>query len=1031
MFNDANLWEKFCDTESTQKDTEKIDYWTQLLGTDGIDYICGKWPQAFSKENDYINCVDDQEYIELKKYYFNSTIEIEDCIYQRYKDVNLGIFYLDMMTILYRRLKINKRFDRVIISETAIMSYLDMVFDKMLLIAGRSLIVEMTYWYSSSSNTDDPAKAYQRYSRKFLSNRQYRIKFYNNFPAVFRGILRAILYCSSNFNDFYMRINKDKEVIETSLCAQVEFSQINNLKSNISDSHCKGKSVYIIDLNNGKKIIYKPHSISNEIAYQELSNYFGIQCGIPMMTYNGVDRKEYGWTEYVAQAICSDQMELHRYYKRLGIHLFLCYLLNTSDIHAENLVAHGEHPVIVDMETLIGTATQKCSSDLNGEIHKLIRHSVLQSGILPFYIWSQEEQEGIDVSAASSRLGQTYPIKVPCIINPFRTDMKIIYKKATSCTSRNLVYLNNKIVLAGDFADHIVEMFQKAYKLAMEKREILDEYIQKFRELKIRHVMRNSQQYAMVLSSSFHPELTIDESKRHLFLYSLWQMQKCDEVIIDSEVMELLQGDIPYFYCIAGEKDLYNGNKKIIKNFFKTTAIEETEKKLNMLNVSDMKRQSSYIHISLGMTKFADLKKEYDGYSDEVDCKQFTAISVKAINMALKYGEELLESAIYSNDKSDVNWIGLKLHDGHRSDWNLKPLNMYFYEGKAGVAFYIHVLKQLSPKKYQEICEILDKSFFRHTDMMLKTIAVESVDTGALYGEASILLYYELCYKIDKNECYLEYCEKQVKILEKYFHMDNKYDLLAGNAGAIILLINLYELTKNHEHLSLAIKMGEYLLKKSSLSGGMLGWKNDINTNCLAGLSHGGSGFALSYTHLFNVTGEDKYLQVVEDILKYENSLYDEETGDWKDMREENTGDLQTNALAWCHGSAGILLARTKMYEMLIHTNLSKIIYKDIEQGAKKIMQMGLIKGNCLCHGNFGNVSILKDYGKRLGNVEAESIANSIIKIMVNQLEKEETNFLATSERFNPGFMVGATGVYYTLLKNIYEHLPSVLLLEI
>jgi lantibiotic modifying enzyme len=49
----------------------------------------------------------------------------------------------------------------------------------------------------------------------------------------------------------------------------------------------------------------------------------------------------------------SKQEEIKRYYQRAGQLLCLLYVLGANDCHNENLIACGEHPVLVDLETLM------------------------------------------------------------------------------------------------------------------------------------------------------------------------------------------------------------------------------------------------------------------------------------------------------------------------------------------------------------------------------------------------------------------------------------------------------------------------------------------------------------------------------------------------------------------------------------------------------------------------------------------------------------------------------------------------------
>ena len=77
-------------------------------------------------------------------------------------------------------------------------------------------------------------------------------------------------------------------------------------------------------------------------------------------------------------------------------------------------------------------------------------------------------------------------------------------------------------------------------------------------------------------------------------------------------------------------------------------------------------------------------------------------------------------------------------------------------------------------------------------------------------------------------------------------------------------------------------------------------------------------------------------------------------------------------------------------------------------------MKLQILQGNCLCHGNFGTISILRHYGEKMGCYEAIELS----KFMLNYIMKSnEDDFIKDCERYNPGIMIGATGIYYAMLK--------------
>src|SRR5437899_1808556 len=64
-------------------------------------------------------------------------------------------------------------------------------------------------------------------------------------------------------------------------------------------------------------------------------------------------RDGYGWMEFVPHLGCGDERDVKRFFLRAGVLLAVAESLNLVDGHADNLVARGPHPVIVDLETLL------------------------------------------------------------------------------------------------------------------------------------------------------------------------------------------------------------------------------------------------------------------------------------------------------------------------------------------------------------------------------------------------------------------------------------------------------------------------------------------------------------------------------------------------------------------------------------------------------------------------------------------------------------------------------------------------------
>jgi lantibiotic modifying enzyme len=100
--------------------------------------------------------------------------------------------------------------------------------------------------------------------------------------------------------------------------------------------------------------------------------------------------------------------------------MLLCvlYTLRGTDCHHENLIASGEHLVLIDTETLlhheanlIENSSDMQESEVNAQ--QQLGNSVLRSGLLPRWDFSSDRRVAYDVSGLGSTDPQQAPQKVP------------------------------------------------------------------------------------------------------------------------------------------------------------------------------------------------------------------------------------------------------------------------------------------------------------------------------------------------------------------------------------------------------------------------------------------------------------------------------------------------------------------------------------------------------------------------------------------------------------------------------------------
>lgn len=146
----------------------------------------------------------------------------------------------------------------------------------------------------------------------------------------------------------------------------------------LSDPHHRGRTVSRVFFEYGSTLIYKPRPLAPEVHYKELLNFVnGLDCPKPLKAAQSADRSTYGWMEDVVTHQCKTMTGVESFYWRAGALLGLIFLADGVDMHRENLIAAGEHPVLIDLETIVHP-----QNEMDMENHPE-SHSLLRTGFLP------------------------------------------------------------------------------------------------------------------------------------------------------------------------------------------------------------------------------------------------------------------------------------------------------------------------------------------------------------------------------------------------------------------------------------------------------------------------------------------------------------------------------------------------------------------------------------------------------------------------------------------------------------------------
>jgi lantibiotic modifying enzyme len=266
-----------------------------------------------------------------------------------------------------------------------------------------------------------------------------------------------------------------------------------------------------------------------------------------------------------------------------------------------------------------------------------------------------------------------------------------------------------------------------------------------------------------------------------------------------------------------------------------------------------------------------------------------------------------------------------------------------------------------------------------------------------------------------------------------------RVDLINGSAGLIPVLLEAAAANRCDEMLTAAVRHGEHLLNLAERRE--QGWSWDTLGSAdephLLGFAHGASGIAHALATLARATDRSDFLAGVRGALRYETSLFRPEEDNWPDLRsfvQPPNGGKPPCMVAWCHGAAGIGIARLALHKLLPN---ERAIPGDAEIAIRTtaptleppLSQKG---GNSsLCHGDAGNADLLILADDLLDRPELRQQAEAAGIRALEQFEESNSPWPCGiwGERETPSLFLGLAGIGYFFLR-LYdsEAVPTVLL---
>lgn len=857
---------------------------------------------------------------------------------------------------------------------------------------------------------------------------------FRRYPMMARLLAQMLLFWVDSLTEFCQRLAADWPEIEARFHNGIVLEKVEALQPGMSDPHRQHQTVMIVTFAGGLRLVYKPKALGLEAAYYRLLRWLNDQGLAPdFRVLTLLERAHYGWIEYVEHQPCQSEDELRTFFQRAGMLLGIIHILHGNDAHAENLIAQGAYPILIDAETMVTPIITQITDQntTHGHEDKAAAHTVLTTAFLPE--WRVDANGKLyDLSALGHRGGQLMRRPVWEHINT--EAMRLTFVPTPQPASTNSPFaMTENIPGLENYLDEVIRGFSSVYRFFADHRaELLESTHSPLVDLKqqpVRFLFRQTWLYGRLIEKSLAPEnlmngvrfsLTFEALSKAMLLFPqkplLWP------VYLD-EIDALNQHDIPYFAVDSSSVDYVGATGRIAAGLFEHAGDITCLSYIRQLNEADLAAQIGYIKGAIFAQIATDRMNRSEAEAQpERPPHELPPLTTEAlINYVLQIGEELRQHAV--NVQGAAYWISFDMADAQR--YRYQPMGYSLYGGNMGVTVCLAAL-ELICGSYRDLVHASVQPLFRHMQDDVRSV-IHAAHLGGGDGAGGLIYGLALAGTLLREASFIEHAiDLASNIRESDLEHEPHSDVLEGTAGLLLGLLALQRVVPSDRILNLAVACGDRLLAQRKPSeSGLCAWPAQQD-KLLCGFAHGAAGIAYSLLQLAQITGQTKFIEAAGEAIQYEQSLFLPDQQNWRDLFADSP-DQGIFGLNWCHGAPGIALARLSGLEVLNTAPMQR----DIMAGINSASTFYRGELDQCCCGIMGKVETLIVAAQRLQQPQYLDRAKSWAAYSTTRAERNAGyrffGNIPTSIR-NFGFFQGMSGIGYALLRLAHpDKLPSVL----
>ncbi|HEY0617119.1 MAG TPA: type 2 lanthipeptide synthetase LanM family protein [Kribbella sp.] len=849
-------------------------------------------------------------------------------------------------------------------------------------LAARTLVLELARARDRgelAGNT--PAERFLDFTHRLAGGSELA-DFLGAYPVLARVLGEACRQAVEGHLELLARLAEDRELVVTELLAGVDPGALVSVVPG-GDPHRGGRCTTTLTFEDGRQLVYKPRSLDLHQHFNDLVGWLNDKTGLGLRTAQVVCRPGYGWLGYVQHNPCTELADIRRFYHRQGALLALLYVLDGTDMHYENLIADGDQPVLVDIETLFHPSITPTGALSRDPAYAALLGSVYRTALLPLLITG--EHGVADLSGMGGDAGVVSPVSRVNWADAGLDSMHLVRGPGKARGAHNRPYLDGVAVEPRNHEISLLTGFRAAYEaIARHRDELLgpDGMLARCAQDEIRYVARSTSVYTTLLDEATHPDALRDADDRSRLLDLLWDADESLHRLVPFELTELWAGDVPLFTARPDSRDVWTSDGARVQDLLAAKGLAAVQAKVAGLCEVDQHRQQWLISASLATRPEPIL---HSSTTSRPGLGATEADPECLLAAATDLADEIMAQVLGDNG-GPANWLGLELLDDDH--WRVMPMGAGLSSGYTGTALFLAQIGALTgAEKYSELA----RDAIRPLPVLLETLAAD-MDSAQIVGPGLYGLG-GISYGLSRLSSLLDDSEltgllaTSLELTERLAPDPDQFpSYTEGAAGGLAAMQAIPGLPAAAR---LAARYADELVTAVDL-----GVRRDPASR---GFARGYEGIAWALGQ-YGVQG-DKYRKAARAAV---------------DLAGRDSADP-----GWCSGDAGTVLAR-----------LSAGAPVDLVAFSTTAVERPVLADLSLCHGELGAVEPLLWLAER-DHPAVEGVRRRRTGLVLAAVQQYGPRCGTPRGVTSPGLLTGLAGIGYGLLRlGFGGQVPSVLLLE-